>query len=175
MVNLETLKLGNFPSRFLFGGVSYNQRPGIAPTQPGNNELTWETSKQLDIGLEFGLFNNRISGEIDYYSKNTDGLLFSVPLPGSSGAGSINRNIGQLENNGIEVILNTENVVSQNFNWTTNFNVATNFNEITTLPNANADIIAGRNINRVGESVSSFYMPEYAGVDPDNGDALLLY
>lgn len=169
---LGNSEIGNFPSRFLFGGVSYNQRPGIAPTQPGNNDLTWETSRQFDIGLEFGLFNNRISGEIDYYTKNTDGLLFSVPLPGSSGATSINRNIGKLENNGIEIILNTENVVKTDFNWTTNLNLATNFNEITSLPNDNSDIISGRNINRVGESVSSFYMPEYAGVDPDNGDAL---
>ncbi|NNF33184.1 MAG: TonB-dependent receptor, partial [Saprospiraceae bacterium] len=165
-------EIGNFPSRFLFGGVSYNQRPGIAPTQPGNNNLTWETSRQFDLGLEFGIAGNVIKGEIDYYTKNTDGLLFSVPLPGSSGAGSINQNIGVLESHGIELILNSTNVSGQDFNWSTSFNMATNINEIAELPNDNSDIISGRNINRTGNPVSSFYMPEYAGVDPANGDAL---
>lgn len=169
---LGNSEIGNFPSRFLFGGVSYNQKPGIAPTQPGNNDLTWETSKQFDFGLEFGFLDNKISGELDYYTKNTDGLLFSVPLPGSSGAGSINRNIGRLNSNGVELVVRTENISTNKFSWNTNFNVATNKNEIISLPNDNSDIIFGRNINRVGESVSSFYMPEFAGADPDNGDAL---
>lgn len=169
---LGNSEIGDFPSRFLFGGVSYNQRPGIAPTQPGNNDLTWETSRQLDLGVEFGFFNNRISAEFDFYTKNTDGLLFSVPLPGSSGAGSINRNIGNLENKGVELLLNTDNITGKELEWTTSFNLSRNTNEIKTLPNDDADIIFGRNINRTGESVSSFFMPEYAGVDPDNGDAL---
>lgn len=169
---LGNSEIGNFPSRFLFGGVSYNQRPGIAPTQPGNNDLTWEKSKQLDLGLEFGLFRGRISGELDFYTKNTDGLLFSVPLPGSSGATSINQNIGVLESKGVEILLNSDIVDNNAFTWNISFNLARNVNEITSLPNDNADIISGQNINRVGESVSSFYMPEYAGVDPDNGDAL---
>lgn len=169
---LGNSEIGNFPSRFLFGGVSYNQRPGIAPTQPGNNDLTWEKSQQLDVGIEFGLFNDRLSGEIDYYNKNTDGLLFSVPLPGSAGATSINQNIGVLESYGVELVLNSDIIENGNFTWNANFNLSSNRNEIISLPNDNADIIFGRNINRAGEAVSSFYMPEYAGVDPANGDAL---
>ncbi len=169
---LGNSEIGNFPSRFLFGGVSYNKIPGIAPTQPGNNDLTWEKSKQLDIGLEFGFAKNRISGEIDYYNKETDGLIFSVPLPGSSGAASINQNIGVLESQGVEIVLKTDNVQTNDFTWNTNFNISYNQNEIKSLPNSSADIIFSRNINRVGEAVSSFYLPEYAGVDPDNGDAL---
>jgi len=169
---LGNSEIGNFPSLFLFQGVSYNQRPGIQPTQPGNNNLTWETSTQLDLGLEFGLFDNRISGEIDYYNKDTEGLLFSVPLPGSSGATSINRNIGLLNNQGVEFILNADILESKGLTWNTSLNVARNVNEIVSLPNDDADIISGRNINRTGQPVSAFYMPEYAGVDPDNGDAL---
>lgn len=169
---LGNSEIGNFPSRFLFGGVSYNQRPGLAPTQPGNNDLTWEKSDQLDVGIEFGFFNNRISGEIDFYNKQTDGLLFSVPLPGSAGATSINQNIGLLESQGVEFVLNTENLKNGDLKWNTSFNIAFNENEIITLPNDNSDIIAGRNINRTGESINSFYLPEYAGVDPANGDAL---
>lgn len=169
---LGNSEIGNFPSQFLFGGVSYNQRPGLAPTQPGNDNLTWEKSNQFDLGLEFGLFDNKITGELDYYNKQTDGLLFEVPLPGSAGASSINQNIGELESKGIELILSTEVFARNKFNWHTSFNIAKNNIEIINLPNDNADIILGRNINRVGESVLSFYMPEYAGVDPDNGDAL---
>jgi TonB-linked SusC/RagA family outer membrane protein len=169
---LGNSEIGNFPSLFLFQGVSYNQRPGIQPTQPGNNDLTWETSTQLDLGVEFGLFDNRISGEIDYYNKDTEGLLFSVPLPGSSGATSINRNIGLLNNQGVEIILNADIISSKGLTWNTSMNVSRNVNEIQSLPNEDSDIISGQNINRVGQQVSAFYMPEYAGVDPANGDAL---
>jgi len=169
---LGNSEIGDFPSRFLFSGVSYNRVPGLAPTQPGNNDLTWEKSTQVDVGIEFGLFSNRISGELDYYTKETDGLLFNVPLPGSSGTSSINRNIGVLESTGIELVLNSQNVKAGDFSWVTSFNISNYKNEIKTLPNEGSDIVIGRNVNRVGEAVLSFYMPEYAGVDPDNGDAL---
>ncbi|MEH6681023.1 MAG: TonB-dependent receptor [Sediminicola sp.] len=163
---------GDYPSLFLFSGVSYNERPGLAPTQPGNSDLTWEQSTQTDFGLEFGLLDNRISGELDYYVKDTEDLLFSVPLVPSSGAPTINQNIGTLQGKGIEFVLNTRNIETEDFTWTSNFNISHNTNELKSLPNDNADIISGQNINRVGESVASFYLREYAGVDPDNGDAL---
>lgn len=177
---LGNAEIGDFASRFLFTAVSYNQRPGLAPFQPGNPDLTWETTRQTDIGLEFGFLDGKISGEIDYYSKNTEDLLFQVPLALSSGApflGSagnaiVNRNIGELKGSGLEFVLNTRNVERENFTWTTNFNISNNINELEALPNDNADIISGRNINRVGEPLAAFYMIEYAGVDPDNGDAL---
>ncbi len=163
---------GDYPSLFLFSGISYNQRPGIAPVQPGNSNLTWEQSTQTDFGIEFGLLKGRISGEIDYYTKNTEDLLFSVPLIPSSGAADINSNIGTLESYGVEFVLNTQNIQTENFTWNTSFNIASNENELKSLPNNNADIITGLNINRVGENVASFYLREYAGVDPENGDAL---
>jgi TonB-linked SusC/RagA family outer membrane protein len=163
---------GDYPSLFLFSGVSYNQRPGLAPVQPGNNNLTWETSSQTDIGIDFGFLNSKISGEIDYYRKDTQDLLFSVPLIPSSGAASINQNIGTLKSQGFEFVLNTENISTDDFSWSTNFNISTNNIELLSLPNANADIVNGLNINRVGEPVAAFYLREYAGVDPANGDAL---
>ncbi|SMC61715.1 SusC/RagA family TonB-linked outer membrane protein [Cellulophaga tyrosinoxydans] len=163
---------GDYPSLFLFSGVSYNQRPGLAPAQPGNSNLTWEQSEQSDFGVEFGFLDNRISGELDYYKKDTKDLLFSVPLVPSSGASSINQNIGTLAGQGIEFVLNTKNIQTDNFSWSTNFNISKNTNELKSLPNENADIVTGRHINRVGESVAAFYLREYAGVDPANGDAL---
>lgn len=163
---------GDYPSLFLFSGVSYNQRPGLAPVQPGNSNLTWETTELTDFGIEFGLFDSRISGELGYYIKDTKDLLFSVPLVPSSGAATINQNIGTLRGSGVEFALNTRNIETESFTWTTNFNISTNITELQSLPNNNADIVNGRNINRVGETISAFYLPEYAGVDPANGDAL---
>jgi hypothetical protein len=99
-------------------------------------------------------------------------LLFSVPLIPSSGAGSINQNIGTLKSDGFEFVLNTENISTDNLTWSTNFNISTNKIELLSLPNDNADIVSGLNINRVGEPVGAFFLREYAGVDPANGDAL---
>ncbi len=163
---------GDNPSLFLFAGVSYNERPGLSPDQPENSNLTWEQSTQTDFGLDFGFLNNRISGEFDYYIKDTDDLLFSVPLIPSSGALEINRNVGTLQSKGFEITLNTRNIETDKFSWTSNVNISTNNIELKSLPNNNADIVSGQNINRVGESVGAFYLREYAGVDPANGDGL---
>ncbi|MEO2063135.1 MAG: TonB-dependent receptor [Christiangramia sp.] len=163
--------IGDFAALGLFGGTSYNQRPGITPTQAANPQLTWESVKQTDIGLEYGFLDNRISGEIDYYNKKSDGLIFNQPLPGTSGQASIVRNIGVLENKGVEFVLNTKNVETDDFTWSTNFNISKNNNEVKELPNG-ADVVSGQTILREGEPLSAFYLVEYAGVDPENGDAL---
>jgi len=162
--------IGDFAWRGLYTGVSYNQRPGIAPIQAENPVLTWESVDQTDIGLEYGFFDNRISGEIDYYIKTSDGLLFDVPLPGTSGQSEIQRNIGLLENKGVEFVLNTKNVETPDFTWSTNFNLSQNKNQVKSLPGG-ADVVTGQNILREGEPISAFYLLEYAGVNPDNGDA----
>jgi TonB-linked SusC/RagA family outer membrane protein len=169
---LGNAEIGNFGSLALFGGTSYNNQSGIRPTQVGNANLTWESSDQLDVGVEFGLFNNRLSGDVAYYIKDTDGLIFAVPLSTSTGAQSgINQNIGRLQNKGIEISLNSRNIETENFLWTTNFNIGQVDNEVKSLPGGN-DIISGRNILREGETRDAFFLPEYAGVNPANGDAL---
>jgi len=165
-------ELGNFASRGLFQSASYNQRSGILLTQAPNNSLTWEETAQLDIGFEVGLLDSRISLEFDYYDKQTDGLLFEVPLVPSSGLIEINSNIGEIENKGVEVVLNTTNIQKNGFTWNTSFNIANNQTKVLSLPNDDADVITGRNIIRTGENVSAFYLIEFAGADPDNGDAL---
>jgi outer membrane receptor protein involved in Fe transport len=94
--------------------------------------------------VEFGLFN-RISVEADYYQKNTDGLLFSVPLAISSGASTINQNIGKLESSGFELTLNSNIVDSQSLK-NTSFNITTNNTVVKSMPNNNADIVSNFNI-----------------------------
>lgn len=162
--------IGNFASLGLFGGTAYNQKSGLSPVQLGNPDLKWEKTNQIDFGLDFGILNNRISGEIDYYSKKTNDLLLNEPIPGTSGYTSITRNVGSLTNKGFEFVLNTNNVMSKNLTWKTSLNLSTLDNEVTDLPSG--DIVAGSNIVREGETISSFYLVEYAGVDPANGDAL---
>lgn len=165
-------EIGNFASKDLWGANTYKQLPGYVANQPANTDLTWEKSTQTDLGLDFGLYNNRISGEIDLYNKKTNGLLFYQNIPYTSGYSNIYRNVGDLSNKGFEFVLNTKNFNTENFSWDSNINVAYNSNKITALPDNNADIIVGNIIRRVGERLDSFYLVEYAGVDPANGDAL---
>ena len=99
----------------------------------GNNNLQWEKSNQVDAGVEYGFLNNKISGEIDLYDRKTDHLLYSVPVPGNSGFTTQLVNVGSMENKGVEFVLNTQNINSENFKWTTSFNLAYNRNKVTKL------------------------------------------
>ncbi len=171
----------NFGSLGLYGGTAYNSASGIAFTQGENKNLKWEETEQIDIGVDFGIWKDRISGGVDYYVKKTNDLIFRerVAFEGGIAGGavvvadrhSILRNIGNLENKGFEFVLNTINIQTNGLTWKTSFNIATNKNEITNLPNG-ADLITEENILREGEPINAFYMAEYAGVDPANGDAL---
>ncbi|QDK78145.1 TonB-dependent receptor [Spirosoma sp. KCTC 42546] len=166
-------EIQNFPQLGLFtGDASYGTLPGQRPSQLANPDLKWETTNQFDIGLDFGILNNRINGEIDYYNKQTSGLLLSVNVPGTTGFATQFRNVGSLENKGFEIVLNSENLTGA-FRWTTSFNAAINQNKITNLQ---SQIIEG-GINAMsraveGQPLGVFFTQEYAGVDPANGDAL---
>ncbi|WP_028298580.1 SusC/RagA family TonB-linked outer membrane protein [Olivibacter sitiensis] len=162
-------EIGDFASLGLFTGAAYNQTPGLAPSQAANPILTWESIIQSDIGLEFGLLSDRLTGEVSYYTKKSDGLLFNQLLPYTSGLSSITKNLGIVENKGIEFALTSKNINKEGFSWNTNFNLANNKNKITELPNGD-DVIDGRNILREGNPIYAFYILEYAGVNPDNGD-----
>lgn len=163
---------GNFASRTLYTGVGsgYVGTPGQRPSQLGNNQLNWESTVQYDAGLEFGFLDNRITGEVDIYRKNTTGLLLSLPVPGTSGFSTYFTNVGSMRNQGVEFSLTTRNFVGA-FTWTTSANAAINQNKILDL--AGPDIL-GSSLNRAraGQPLGEFIGPEYAGVDPANGNAL---
>lgn len=166
-------EIGDFPQLGLFtGDAGYAAQPGQRPSQLANPNLSWETTNQADIGLDFGLFNDRISGEIDYYQKKTTGLLLNVNVPGSTGFASQVKNIGKLENKGFEFVINSDNIRGE-FLWRTTLNLATNANKITDLQ---GQIIEGglNNMSRAveGQPLGTYFTAEYAGVDPANGDAL---
>lgn len=146
----------------------------VRPTDVANDNLTWESTAQTDIGLDIGLFNLRVLLVADYYHMKTDDLLFNVNLPQYSGYGSQLKNIGSVENKGFEFTLTTRNFVGD-FEWETDFNISTNKNEVLSLPDENADIryrtnpghmvgMDATNILRVGDPVGSFYGYFYDGV-----------
>jgi hypothetical protein len=94
-------EIGNFPQLGLYSGdAGYAGVSGTRPSQLANPNLRWETTKQMDIGVDFGLLNNRISGEIDYYNKQTNGLLLNVNVPGTTGFATQVKNVGALTNKG---------------------------------------------------------------------------
>jgi len=164
-------EIGNFPSVGLFSGdAGYAGIPGQRPSQLPNPDLRWEQTIQTDIGIDFGILGSRITGELDYYIKNTSDLLLNVNLPGTSGFRTQTRNIGKLENKGIEVVINSQNLVGD-FKWNTSFNFARNINSVLDLDD---QVITGSFLSRTqeGDPIGIFFGPKYAGVDPANGDAL---
>jgi TonB-linked SusC/RagA family outer membrane protein len=166
--------IGNFGHLGLYGVGRYNGVGGILPTQISNPDLGWETTNQFDVGVDFGFFKNRISGELDYYVKKTHDLLLDVPVPQTTGYSTQMQNIGSVENKGVEFILNTNNITGT-FTWNTSFNISYNKNVVTSLGYQNIiDNGSARymNVVKVGEPIGVFYGAQYAGVDPANGDAL---
>ena len=137
----------------------------LLPSRLGNPNLKWEKSLQADGGIELGLFENRITLNLDYYNRVTKDLLLQAPIPWSAGMTNSNvyLNVGSVRNSGIEASLNTVNVKTKNFTWSTNFIFAMNKNKILKLNDNNADIFPGpnflgqTNILRVGEPIGSFY------------------
>jgi TonB-linked SusC/RagA family outer membrane protein len=166
--------IGNFRHLGLFGVDSYNGTSGLIPSQIANADLGWETTRQMDLGLDFGFLKNRISGEIDIYSKNTNDLLLDVPVPATSGYTVQTQNVGSVTNKGVEFVLNTTNI-SGDFNWETSLNFSYNKNKVTNLGGQQViDEGSSRfmNVVMVGQPLGVFYGAEYAGVDPENGDAI---
>ncbi|SHJ08579.1 SusC/RagA family TonB-linked outer membrane protein [Pseudozobellia thermophila] len=127
----------------------------------GNNDLKWETTEEFNVGLDLGIAN-RVNITADYYQRTTKDLLFNVPMASFSGYSSILSNAGSIRNSGIELLVNTLNVQTNNFSWSTSINFTKNNNEILSLGNQDADIFTApiwwnQQIFRVGEAAGSFW------------------
>ncbi|MFN6073372.1 MAG: SusC/RagA family TonB-linked outer membrane protein, partial [Bacteroidota bacterium] len=126
--------IANFASRALIApGANYLQRAGLAPTQLGNPNLTWEEREDFDLGLEIALFESKLELTVDAYQGTTNQLLLNRPLVGASGFTGIQENIGSIRNKGIDIGLTTTNIETKNILWTTNFNISFFDNEILKL------------------------------------------
>jgi len=158
-------------------------RTGIGRTQIANPDLKWEETSQLNLGLDFGLFADRLSGSIDVYNKKTEGLLLEFDVPQPSEVETRIDNAGAVENKGIEIALNTVNIASGGFFWRTNFNFAANKNEVTALGKGKKEIITGivsgaglsaerAQIVRPGEALGTFYGKRFLGYDAEGKEIL---
>lgn len=126
--------ISDFASRALIApGANYLQRAGLAPTQLGNPNLTWEEREDFDLGLEIALFESKLELSVDAYQGTTNELLLNRPLVGASGFTGIQENIGSIRNKGIDIGLTTTNIETKNILWTTNFNISFFDNEILKL------------------------------------------
>ena len=139
-------------SRYTWGNIG---ALGYAPSSLSNKVLGWETTGQYNVGLDFGFFNGRISGSIEWYKQNTYDLLMPRALPEVSGFGSITENVGETENKGLEVTLETVNFQTKDFAWTTSLQFATNKEKIVILASGLKEDVA--NMWFVGHPVDTFY------------------
>lgn len=158
-------------------GSGYDAQAAYLLGRLANPDLRWEIIKQANIGVDFALFNSRLSGSIDVYEKKTEDLFQTTPLSGVTGFTGISSNTGSMKNSGVELYLNYHVIKNQGkgFNFTVNFNGAYNKNELISLPSDNGIVYGGGDfINREGDMLSQYYMVRYAGVNPANGNLLFL-
>ncbi|WP_373144864.1 SusC/RagA family TonB-linked outer membrane protein [Bacteroides thetaiotaomicron] len=142
---------------YVFGGTLANGSRTSILAQP---DLTWEKSRQFDLGLDFAFFKNRLSGSIDGYYKYTYDLLYNVPLPLESGYRTALVNVGAMKNRGIELTLNSVNIDTKDFTWQTSLNYSFNKNEIDKLYN---DLKRVGNYF-VGQSINVIYTKRFGGI-----------
>ena len=155
----------------LYSTTVYGGMPAIYPSNIPNPDLKWESTAQLNVGFNLGLFNDRVTLTADYYDKQTKDLLLGRPLPPTSGYSSITQNVGRVENKGIELTVATQNFVGD-FSWNTQFNISGNRNKVLELYNNQPIDDIGRGGNRimVGQPIGVFYSFKSLGVDPSTGD-----
>lgn len=150
-------------------GYNNANEPGAIQSKLASLDLLWESNNSFDFALEFGLVN-RVSGTLEFFHRISDNLLFDVPLPVSSGLDSQDKNIGTMYNQGFELSVTADIVKGNKFNWIIDLNATTVKNEITKLPQE--EIISGSKKYMVGHSRYDYWLREWYGVNPDNGEAL---
>lgn len=166
---------GHLPLYSLSG--SYNANPGALISQIGNPDLSWEKTYTAGVGLDVSFFN-RVNITFDYYNKNTSDLLYQVPLPGVIGVTSILRNVGAVNNRGFEASINVDIIKNENLKWSVDANIGANKNKVTSLYGSRQEIIVSDGsgvagsafkLLKPGYDVDSWYLTEWAGVDPATG------
>lgn len=154
----------------------YNDLPVAVPNQLPNPDLTWETNRNYDLGLDFGLFNNRITGTFDYYKRKTDKLLFAVNVSGTTGFSSYQGNVGTVQNKGFEILLAGDVIRKKDFVWNVSVNYTNNDNKVLSLykddqPAANTSGLA---YLKAGEPIFAYKIVKWGGVDPATGKQLFI-
>lgn len=153
--------------------TSYNGQSGYYHSILGNADLRWETSGQFDLGMDLRMFENRLNVSADFYIKNTQNLLMDKKISQTSGFSEIKTNAGSIRNTGIELSISGTPIRTADFEWNIGANITYNKNQITDLGTwANADnkFVNGDYLYEVGKSLGTWYMVEWAGVNPETGE-----
>ena len=151
--------------------------------QKGNPNITWETNTNINVGVEFGLWQDRLTGSIDFFNRLTTDMLFSVPVAPSMGYSSYYDNVGDMVNRGIEIVLNADIVRTQNVVWSFNVNMTHYKNKVLSLHesrknltiNGHSGYSTGNGFIAEGLPVTTWFLPTYAGPDPTTGEASWYY
>jgi hypothetical protein len=166
-------QIANFASLGLYsGGVNYGGRSGITYTQLSNPDLSWEANNTLNLGVDFGLFNNRVNGAIELYNRKTSELLLDQPVSYTTGFSGVTSNVGAVQNRGVEFTLNTNILRAKNaggFSWNSTFTLAYNKSKLLKLTGDAKDLGTAY---RVGEPLFLVQTAPYAGVNPATGRAM---
>lgn len=179
--NIESSSLGYYHYSTNYNIVNSNGSVSLVPVgRYGNKNISWETTGEFNVGLDFGLFNNRLNGVFEFYSRKTSDMLFNFSLPKSYGFSGYYDNVGDMINNGLELTLNGDIIRTKNFTWSANLNVTYNHNYVSYLPDekktTTVDGVAGYTNGSYyigeGEPMYDFYLHKYAGVDDETGLAL---
>jgi len=161
--NLGDNNVELFPSIPLLGTDVYNTNAAFIALNIANPDLQWESLEEFNPGIDFGLFNNKVTGSIDYYVRTSNDLLLDNPVPSTTGFASALVNLGEVQNSGVELELRTKNIVTENFSWSSTFLASMNKNELIDFADANGQIQnvdskrAAEWINLVGNPISSYY------------------
>ncbi len=163
--NYDTQQTISSSIYYPFGSSWYT---GFYPSGVVDALLNWEKSHEFNIGLDFGFLNERIRGSVDWYTKTSKDLLYSVNLPLESGGGSVTTNIGSVRNTGVEVSLTTENIVTKDWHWTTTFTFAHNNNTVREI-NGTGNYYSGSESGNliIGEAYNNIYGYEWKGIVSD--------
>ncbi|HWK06017.1 MAG TPA: SusC/RagA family TonB-linked outer membrane protein [Puia sp.] len=152
--------------------LNYNGQPGGTFSVLGNSNLTWEKDNQADVGVDASFLAGRISIVADYYDKESSNLLFAKPLSQTTGFSNFTQNIGKMSNKGIEFTINATPVATKDFSWDISLNITYNKNQIKSLPTGQVQIINGQFFVAPGHDLNTWYMRQWAGVDPATGNPL---
>lgn len=163
--------IGTYEQWGVYTANQYNGTSGMYPMQPQNSDLTWEINRSLNVGIDFSFLNSKVYGSLDVYNRVTDDMLLDTPTSYTYGFSSMRQNIGKIKNSGIETLINVNVLDNKSLTWDLGLNLSHNKSKILDLGGQD-QIINGRLIHKVGESLYNFYIREYAGVNPANGEAL---
>ena len=171
--------ISNTAAYATLSAITYAGQAGYKANSLGNPDLGWEKTKSTDFAVDLGFANNRIQLSLDYYTKRTSDLLYQVPVPGASGFSTVWDNLGDIDNKGFEIELNTKNLTGA-FSWSTSLNISYNKNTVKSLGVDDTPVYSGfssgqnSNVLMVGKPINTFYMYDAIGVWKTISDSQLL-